>query len=261
MSSNDLEAMSHAHATAGELAVDVSSDAQLNSPSLKEQLSPPRDSAQEAKVLTNGEVAKSVQVSAAKRRKVISETASSGAVPRQTRFGAIKPPAINSNKQKTSKVQTLEGIKNATRAAHKKQLQETYEVHDVKVRELFHLTKFVSLVDYDAKAAKHDESEVFKEVLCILWQANLCSSNSLMTYGRRLQMQRQVDGFVQPDMLLALKRTLSVLPLQLLLSLNRSQLQTHSGGRNDHQVSISPLLSCPNVVDVLRPSPLPTARA
>jgi len=77
---------------------------------------------------------------------------------------APKPPAINNIKQKAPKYESVEGIKNATRAAHMKRLQETYEHHDVKVRELFHLTKFVSLVDYDANAAKVDESEVFKEV-------------------------------------------------------------------------------------------------
>src|SRR2546423_407727 len=169
MSSNDLEAMSHNHAIAGELAADVPSDAQHNPPSSKPPLSPLIDSSHKVKVLTNGEATKSVQVSAAKRRKVMLETPSSSAVTRQTRFGATKPPVINNNKHKVPKTQTLEGVKNATRSARKKQLQETYEVHDVKVRELFHLTKFVSLVDYDANAAKDDESEVFKEVLFILY--------------------------------------------------------------------------------------------
>ena len=74
MSSNDLEAMSHNHAIAGELAADVSSDAQLNSPSSKPPLSPLIDSSHKVKVLTNGEATKSVQVSAAKRRKVMLET-------------------------------------------------------------------------------------------------------------------------------------------------------------------------------------------
>lgn len=185
MSSNDLEAMAENHSIAGERAVDVSSDAQLNSPSFKQPLSPLIDSAHEVKVFANGDVAKSVQVSAAKRRKVMPEIPSSSAVTRQTRFGATKPPAINNNKHKAPKIQTLEGVKNATRSAHKKRLQETYEVHDVKVRELFHLTKFVSLVDYDANSAKDDESEVFKEVLSILRQANLGSFNNHMTYGRR----------------------------------------------------------------------------
>ena len=165
MSSNDLETMSHDHAIGGEAAVDVSGNAQLNSPAFTLPLLSPVDPATEIKVVANGQVAKAVQVSAAKRRKVIPETATSSNIPRQTRSGAIKPPAISSTKQKAPKPQTVEGLKNVTRAAHKKRLQETYEHHDVNVRELFHLTKFVSLVDYDANVAKGDESEVFKEVL------------------------------------------------------------------------------------------------
>ncbi len=73
-------------------------------------------------------------------------------------------------------------------------------------------------------------------------------------------MQRQVDGYVQPDMLSALKKTLSVLPLRLLLYLNRRRLETPPGGRSDHLVSISPILSFPNEVGALQLSSLPTAR-
>jgi hypothetical protein len=165
MSSNDLDTMSQHHALGGDYAADLSNNTQLNSPSLVRPASPPAQSTLDTIVVTNGQVVKSVQVSAAKRRKVIPEASSNHSIARQTRFGATKPPAINNSKQKTLKSQTAEGIKNATRSAHKKRLQETYEDHDVKVRELFHLTKFVSLVDYDANAAKQDESEVFKEAL------------------------------------------------------------------------------------------------
>ena len=164
MSSNDLDAASPNHALGGEAVLAVSSDTQLNAPSLAHASRPPTDPSLDVQGAANGLVAKSVQVSAAKRRKVISEAAARSNTPRQTRFGAAKPSAINNNKQKPPKNQSVEGIKNATRSAHKKRLQETYEHHDVKVRELFHLTKFVSLVDYDANAAKKDESEVFKEV-------------------------------------------------------------------------------------------------
>ena len=59
---------------------------------------------------------------------------------------------------------TVEEVKENTRLSLTTQLQETYQRHDTKLRELFHLTKFVSLVDYDSNAAKQDESEVFREV-------------------------------------------------------------------------------------------------
>ncbi|EJD41611.1 hypothetical protein AURDEDRAFT_186421 [Auricularia subglabra TFB-10046 SS5] len=45
--------------------------------------------------------------------------------------------------------------------ARQARLEEIKDTHDEMVRELFHLEKFVSLVNYDPKAAKDDNSQVF----------------------------------------------------------------------------------------------------
>ena len=116
-------------------------------------------------VVSSRETAKSVKVSAGKRRKVIQDDVSTLPGGRRTRFGAGNPQTQKQIKPATPKNAAPEQLKNATKSAHQKRLHETYELHDTKVRELFHLTKFVTLVDYDAKAAKEDESEVFKEVM------------------------------------------------------------------------------------------------
>src|SRR3981189_127599 len=112
MSSNDLDAASPNHALGGEAVLAVSSDTQLNAPSLAHASRPPTDPSLDVQGAANGLVAKSVQVSAGKRRKVIPEAAARSNTPRQTRFGAAKPPAINNNKKKTPKNQSVEGIKN-----------------------------------------------------------------------------------------------------------------------------------------------------
>lgn len=164
MSSNELETMSHDHAISGENTIVVKNQDQDNS------LAPNCTSNEQAElhdiitVIPDGEQAKSVRVSAGKRRKVIPENRSTPALGLRARNTIAKPPLVNSKKPRAVKQETFEGIKEATRSALKKRLQETFEIHDGKVRELFHLTKFVSLVDYDANAAKEDESEVFLEV-------------------------------------------------------------------------------------------------
>jgi hypothetical protein len=210
MSSNDLETMSQKHTIGGESTVDVPDQDQVNSLPPAYPASNPKELRDIIAVIPNGETARSIQVSAAKRRKVIPENSSTPALGLRTRNTTIKPPVINPKKPKAVKRGTFEGIKEATRSARKKRLQETVEVHDGKVRELFHLTKFVSLVDYDANTAKGDESEVFKEVGSLGPSRLISSLRDPMTYGRKQQMQRQVEEFVQRGMLSAPRKTSSV---------------------------------------------------
>jgi hypothetical protein len=210
MSSNDLETMSQGgHAISGYSTADVPDQAQVNSLPPVNLASNPKELGDIIAVIPNRETARSVQVSAAKRRKIIPEKSSTPALGLRTRNTTVKQPVNNPKKRKAVKRETLEGIKEATRSARKKRLQETIEVHDGKVRELFHLTKFVSLVDYNASAAKGDESEVFKEVVSIDPSRLIGSLKDPMTYGRKQQMQRQVEEFVQRDMLSALRKTSS----------------------------------------------------
>jgi hypothetical protein len=210
MSSNDLETMSQGHAISGESTVDVPDQDEVNSLPPVHPASNPKELGDIIAVIPNGETTRSVQVSAAKRRKVVAEKSSTPALGLRTRNTTVKPPVINPKKSKVVKRETLEGIKEATRSAKKKRLMETVEVHDGKVRELFHLTKFVSLVDYDANAAKGDESEVFKEVGSLDRSRLIGSLKDPMTYGRKQQMQRLVEEFDQRDMLSALRKTSSV---------------------------------------------------
>ena len=112
----------------------------------------------------NRDIAKSVKLSGGKRRKVVPGDACSPPGVRQTRYGAGKRQGSKTFKTKPSKNIRVEQIKNAAKSTRQKRLHHTFDLHDTKVRELFHLTKFVTLVDYDAEAAKGDESEVFKEV-------------------------------------------------------------------------------------------------
>src|SRR5215471_13749936 len=165
MSSNNQETMSHTHTLNGHTDMDVTN---LDRPTPHAPVIPP-DSQNECMgdpiVVSSRELVKSVKVSSGKRRKVIEDNTSTLPGGRRTRFGAGNSQIHKQIKSAIPKNVTPKQVKNATRSAHQKRLHETYELHDTKVRELFHLTKFVTLVDYDAKAAKEDESEVFKEVM------------------------------------------------------------------------------------------------
>src|SRR5208282_6620841 len=153
--------MSHTHTLNGDPDMDVSNPDQSTTPALIISQSPQKEYIVDPVVVFSLETAKSVKVSAGKRRKVIQDDISTSPGGRRTRFGAANPQIQKVIKSTTSKNATPEQVKNATKSAHQKRLLETYELHDTKVRELFHLTKFVTLVDYDAKAAKEDETEVF----------------------------------------------------------------------------------------------------
>jgi hypothetical protein len=156
--------MSHPHAINGDIHVDVLNlNHEDHLPSIISS-SPETEYAVDPVMVSTREVAKSVKLSAGKRRKVVPDDASTPTGPRKTRFGAGNPPVQNTVKSAGLKRRITEESKTATKAAQQKRLQETFERHDTKVRELFHLTKFVTLVDYDPKIAKEDESEVFKEV-------------------------------------------------------------------------------------------------
>jgi hypothetical protein len=167
MSSNDLETMSQPHILNGDSHIDVSNHIPpAISPSLTAHFSP-TDYAVDPIQVSRGEISKSVRAGGTKRRKVSLETTSIPPGGRKTRFGNGTAQVRNKTKPVGPKQKTAQELKDATRSGHKKRLQQTYEAHDSKVRELFHLTKFVSLVDYDAKTAKQDESEVFREVIPI----------------------------------------------------------------------------------------------
>jgi hypothetical protein len=112
----------------------------------------------------DGDNAKSLKVSSTKRRKVIANGPSVAFTRRETRSRGVIPPPPPPKTRAPYRRKTADENKVAAKATRQKQLHDTYERHDSKVRELFHLTKFVTLVDYDAKAAKEEESEVFQEV-------------------------------------------------------------------------------------------------
>ena len=165
MSSINQETMSHTHALNGDTDMDVSNLDQSNSLVPIAILDPQKEYAVDPVAVSSREIAKSVKISAGKRRKVLQDQACTPSGGRRTRFGAANTQIQKQVKSATPKNATPEHVKNATKSAYQNRLHETYELHDTKVRELFHLTKFVTLVDYDAKAAKDDESEVFKEVM------------------------------------------------------------------------------------------------
>jgi hypothetical protein len=164
MSSNELETMSHVHTVGGEGGVDMSTEDHSGSVAPACISVAPIGSAGDTARVSNREVSKSVKVSAGKRRKVSVAANSTPTVGRRTRFGAVKAPPKKAAEKEPPRYTAVDQIKDVERSARKKRLQETFDDHDSKVRELFHLTKFVSLVDYNADTAKEDESEVFREV-------------------------------------------------------------------------------------------------
>jgi hypothetical protein len=180
MPSNELETMPRLHATKGNTHVDVSNSDQANSnPSLAARASR-REYAADPVIVSAREAVKTVRVSAGKRRKVIQSQSSTSFALRRTRFGGTKSLRQRLPGSTAPIYNTVEEIKEETKAARQKQLHETFEKHDNKVRELFHLTKFVNLVGYDVETAKEDESEVFKEVSLLSF---FCQSNFLKVQG------------------------------------------------------------------------------
>lgn len=206
--------MSHPHTVNGDTHDDVIDIHQMDPLPTIASPSPQKEYAVDPVVVSSRETAKSVKVSAGKRRKVITNYTSIPQEARKTRFGAAKPQINNSYNSTTPKFRAAEEIQNVTKSAHQKRLHKTFELHDTKIRELFHLTKFVTLVDYDAKAAKQDESEVFKEVLS-RYGLTKCSSNNLTTYGKRLRTQNLAEECALQDMLLTIRKMSSVLHSQL----------------------------------------------
>jgi hypothetical protein len=229
--------MSHPHTVNGDTHVDVINTHQTDP--LPAIASPPplKEYAVDPVVVSSRETAKSVKVSAGKRRKVIDNYTSIPQEARKTRFGGAKPQINNSDKSAAPKYRTAEEIKNVTKSAYQKRLHKTFELHDTKVRELFHLTKFVTLVDYDAKAAKQDESEVFKEVISRNGPTK-CSSKKPTNYGRRLRMQNLVGECVLRDMPSTIRKMSLVLHSQLHCRQNLQRQQLRSQDPNDPPVLI-----------------------
>ena len=164
MSLQNLESMSHAHALHGDTAMDGSELVEIHVHTAADPVVPPMVHERDILATPDSENTKSLQVSLTKRRRVTVH----GSLPpfsrRETRSGGVIPPPAPQRTRAPSKRKTSDENKVSAKAIRQKQLHDSYERHDSKVRELFQLTKFVTLVDYDAKAAKEDESEVFKEV-------------------------------------------------------------------------------------------------
>lgn len=164
MSSNDLETMSQIHSLDVDTRVDgLSHDNSIPEPLIGGHTDRDGDSVENS-VLDSREFAKPVRVASGKRRKITLDASSIQAIARRTRSGGDRPQPPALVKRTTLRPDTVEKLRHGATSSRKKKLQEIFEVHDNKVRELFHLTKFVTLADYDAKAAKDDESEVFQEV-------------------------------------------------------------------------------------------------
>lgn len=164
MSPNELETMSQPHTLNGESNMDVSNPDGL-------QIAPPTDSLPTPQVpavdsirILSPQNSKSVKLGETKRRKVSIGNPSLLSVGRQTRSGAGNSRLLSVSRSVVPKYKTVDQMKDEALSTRKRKLQQTYEAHDSKVRELFHLTKFITLADYDAKAAKEDKSEVFNEV-------------------------------------------------------------------------------------------------
>jgi len=156
--------MSHAHALSGDPALAGSELVQAHAHTSPGPVAPPIVHERDLVAAPDTENAKSLQVSLTKRRKVTVNGSPPSFSRRETRSGGVIPPPPPQRTRAPPKRKTSDENKASARAIRQKQLHDTYERHDNKVRELFHLTKFVTLVDYDANAAKEDESEVFKEV-------------------------------------------------------------------------------------------------
>jgi hypothetical protein len=156
--------MSDAHILNGIKVEDVSEPVQRETSTSSGHFGPSLELPTGLSTNIESENVKSLKTSATKRRKVSSTGPPAGLTRRETRSGGAIPPPPLPKTRAPSKRKSADENKVAAKATRQKQLHDTYERHDDKVRELFHLTKFVTLVDYDAKAAKEDESEVFNEV-------------------------------------------------------------------------------------------------
>ena len=156
--------MSHPHTLNGVSDGEVSSAS--NSPPLSPKIPPPpqTDYIVEPPVVENLETSKSVAVSRRKRRKVSITETSNVRPERRTRARVRNSYSLNPIKPPARKYKSMDQIKDAAKSERQKTLHKSFQQHDTKLRELFHLTKFVTLVDYDVKAAKEDQSEVFQEV-------------------------------------------------------------------------------------------------
>lgn len=166
MSSNELETMSHSHALNAVANGDVSNA--TNSPPLVSARPPATQIEQQRDLqpVVNRESSKSVAVSPGKRRKVSTPETSNASAERRTRSRVANSHSLHPSKPSVPKYKSVDQLKDATKSLRQKTLHKTFTQHDSKLRELFHLTKFVTLVDYDAKTAKDDQSEVFQEVFC-----------------------------------------------------------------------------------------------
>jgi hypothetical protein len=164
MASNDVDIMSQIDTFGSEIEVGVYDHGSTRSTSSTVVESDQIQSSSAKTTETNGEIAKSITVAVGKRRKVVLDNRASSTERRTTRSGGEKQPPPPPKRRTVSKHVSFEDLKEKSRTTLTKRLQDTFQEHDAKVRELFHLTKFVTLVDYDVNAAKRDESEVFQEV-------------------------------------------------------------------------------------------------
>jgi helicase SWR1 len=164
MSSNELETMSPSHTLDGLANGDVSNANNSHPVPQTTPSVPQTECPVDLTVVETRESSRSVAVSLGKRRKVSTTETSNAPVERRTRSRVSTSHSLNLIKPTLPKYKSVDQIKDAAKSQRQKTLHTTFERHDTKLRELFHLTKFVTLVDYDAKTAKEDQSEVFQEV-------------------------------------------------------------------------------------------------
>lgn len=85
--------------------------------------------------------------------------------------------------------------------AEQKKLSEIFDRHDDRVRMLFHLENFVSLVNYDPQAAKQDHSNVFEEYRqqYDLWSKVTDSKRGGARRATRRQIKEQQDLLAEEE--------------------------------------------------------------
>src|SRR5271156_1339417 len=138
-----METTESPHTLDTKVVVDVSNNDQSTSISSNDTLTPQTDITIESAGVENVEIAKPVKVLGNKRRKVVESSTLPTPEVRKTRFGSIRGQNLKTSRPVVPKYASAEKLKDVTKAERKKKMQETYERHDSKVRELFHLTKFV----------------------------------------------------------------------------------------------------------------------
>lgn len=120
-------------------------------------------------------------------------TSSPTATRRRKSSTVKKEPATTSPQPDNSLEQDIE--------TEQKKLSEIFDRHDDRVRMLFHLENFVSLVNYDPQAAKQDQSNVFEEYRqqYDLWSKVTDSKRGGARRATRRQIKEQQDLLAEEE--------------------------------------------------------------